>query len=183
MKLYTRGGDKGETGIWGGKRVGKDTARIEAIGSVDECNALIGLAIAMGLPGDIGRMLETAQNNLFVVGGELMAPSREGSGTSLPRLSGDEIQALEGMIDELDARVPPLRNFILPGGVQAAAQLHVARTVCRRAERRAAQLNRQEGVSEYVLAYLNRLADLLFVMARAANHSAGAAETQWAPRG
>ncbi|MFI1583278.1 cob(I)yrinic acid a,c-diamide adenosyltransferase [Embleya sp. NPDC020630] len=182
MKLYTRGGDRGETGIWGGRRVGKDSVRIETIGGVDECNAMIGLAVAAGLPERAVLVLRGVQNTLFVVGSELMAPSREGSGAELPRLSGEEVRELEDTIDELDAATPPLTNFILPGGSLAAAHLHVARAVCRRAERGAVALNRQEPVGEFVLAYLNRLADLLFALARWVDHEAGVPEELWAPR-
>ncbi|WP_158881031.1 cob(I)yrinic acid a,c-diamide adenosyltransferase [Amycolatopsis anabasis] len=185
MKVYTRKGDTGETGIWGGKRIGKDEARMEAIGTVDECNAAIGLAATGDLPPEVAEVLATVQNTLFVVGSELMAPERTGSGASVPRLTGDETSHLETVIDELDGRNPELKNFILPGGTVAAAQLHVARAVCRRAERRVAALTRAEaeGVSPDVPAYLNRLADLLFVVARYVNHVAGVPDVPWAPRG
>lgn len=183
MKIYTRRGDTGETGIWGGRRVGKDEARIEAIGTVDECNAAIGVVTAhTGLPDVVAEVLLTVQNSLFVVGSELMAPERTGPGASVPRLADDDVRHLEDVIDDLDAQLPELKNFILPGGTPAAADLHVARAVCRRAERRVAALRRTEEASPAVGAYLNRLADLLFVLARYVNHTAGVADVAWHAR-
>jgi cob(I)alamin adenosyltransferase len=181
MKIYTRKGDAGETGIWGGRRVNKDEARIEAIGSVDECNAAIGLALSdKGVPDEVAGPLAAVQATLFVVGSELMAPEREGSGASVPRLTEKHVTQLETVIDDLDARLPELRNFILPGGTPATAHLHVARAVCRRAERRVVALGHaEENVGEHVLAYLNRLADLLFVVARYVNHAAGVDDVIW----
>ncbi|WP_242910596.1 cob(I)yrinic acid a,c-diamide adenosyltransferase [Actinomadura terrae] len=183
MKIYTRKGDSGRTGIWGGKRLDKDSARIEAIGSVDECNAVIGLAIAQGVPEPVNEILGVVQNRLFVVGSELMAPDTDGPGASLPRLSGEDVTDLEAAIDRLEPELPELRNFILPSGSVPAAHLHVARAVCRRAERRVATLRHKGPVNPDVAAYLNRLADLLFVVARYVNHRAGAPEVPWAPRG
>jgi cob(I)alamin adenosyltransferase len=183
MKIYTRKGDAGETGIWGGRRVNKDEARIEAIGSVDECNAAIGLALSGdGVPDEVAGPLAAVQATLFVVGSELMAPEREGSGASVPRLTKKHVTQLESVIDDLDVRLPELRNFILPGGTPAAAHLHVARAVCRRAERRVVALGHAEEageVGEHVLAYLNRLADLLFVVARYVNDAAGVDDVIW----
>jgi cob(I)alamin adenosyltransferase len=187
VKIYTRKGDGGQTGIWGGVRLAKDEARMEAIGAVDELNAAIGLAAA----GQAGRfddggplpgLLESVQQDLLVAGTELMAPSRDGSGKDLPRLAGDDTAKLEAAIDDLTARLPELRNFILPGGTETAARLHLARAVCRRAERRVTTLRRNEDVSPDVCAYLNRLGDMLFILARYANHTAGAADIIWAPR-
>ncbi|MCP2260704.1 ATP:cob(I)alamin adenosyltransferase [Streptoalloteichus tenebrarius] len=179
MRIYTRKGDTGRTSLWGGRRVGKDELRIEAIGSVDECNAAIGVALAHGVPEPVAVVLRTVQDTLFVVGSELMAPDRSGPGASVPRLSGQETRHLEQVIDELEAGLPPLRNFVLPGGGIAAAHLHLARTVCRRAERRATALSRAEEVGAEVLTYLNRLADLLFVVARHVNHVAGVVDVPW----
>lgn len=190
VKIYTRNGDGGETGIWGGVRLAKDDARMEAIGTVDELNAAVGLAAAAAqgdrslddgelLPGLLG----SVQQDLLVAGTELMAPSREGPGANLPRLAGDEVTQLEAAIDDLTARLPELRNFIVPGGTETAARLHLARAVCRRAERRLTTLRRSEDVSPDVCVYLNRLGDLLFVLARYANHVAGTADITWAPRG
>jgi cob(I)alamin adenosyltransferase len=179
MKLYTRKGDSGRTSIWGGRRLSKDDPRMEAIGAVDECNAAIGSALASGLPGEVNSLLRTVQARLFVVGSELMAPDRTGSGSSLPRLDEADVDELEAAIDSLEAQLPELRNFILPAGGAAAAALHVARAVCRRAERRVATLNRVEGVVPVVPAYLNRLADLLFVAGRYANHASGIPDAVW----
>jgi cob(I)alamin adenosyltransferase len=182
MKIYTRKGDSGETGIWGGRRLNKDQIRLEAIGTVDECNAAIGAALAHGLPDRLQEILKSAQGQLFVVGSELMAPDRTGAGSTLPRLADDDISAVEAAIDSLESALPELTNFILPGGTAAAADLQAARAVCRRAERRVTTLRRAEGVIPAVCAYLNRLADLLFVAARYANHAAGIPDVLWAPR-
>lgn len=189
MKIYTGKGDEGRTGIWGGMRLAKDEARMEAIGSVDELNAAIGFAAAAvqqaGCFNDddpVPDLLESVQQDLLVAGTELMAPSREGSGKDLPRLADDDVTRLEAAIDDLSARLPELRNFILPGGTETAAWLHLARAVCRRAERRLTTLRRNEKVSPEVCVYLNWLGDLLFTLARYANHVAGAADIIWAPR-
>lgn len=179
MKIYTRKGDGGQTSIWGGRRLGKDDLRMEAIGAVDECNAAVGSAVARGLPAEVTDVLTAVQGRLFVVGSELMAPDRSGPGRSLPRLADDDVTRLEHAIDALEARMPELRNFILPGGSPAAAELHVARGACRRAERRVAALNRAEAVVPVVAAYLNRLADLLFVAARFVNQDAGVPDVVW----
>jgi len=179
MKLYTRKGDSGQTSIWGGRRLSKDDPRMEAIGAVDECNAAIGSAMAAGLPGELNELLPTVQARLFIVGSELMAPDHSGSGGNLPRLDESDVLELEAVIDSLESRLPELRNFILPAGSGAAAALHVARGICRRAERRIATLNRIEGVVPVVPAYLNRLADLLFVAGRYANAAAGIPDAVW----
>jgi len=179
MKIYTRKGDAGQTSIWGGRRLSKDHARMEAIGAVDECNAAIGSALASGLPDAVASILATVQGRLFIVGSELMAPDRTGSGSALPRLAEQDISDLEAAIDCLDTALPELQNFILPGGTTSGAALHVARGACRRAERRAATLNRAEGTAAAVTAYLNRLADLLFVAARYVNHAAGVPDVVW----
>ena len=182
MKLYTRKGDSGQTSIWGGRRLSKDDPRMEAIGAVDECNAAIGSALAIGLPGEVDGLLQTVQARLFVVGSELMAPDRTGGGSSLPRLNENELLELEAAIDSIESKLPQLRNFILPAGSPPAAALHVARAVCRRAERRVATLSRVEGVVPVVPAYLNRLADLLFIAGRYANHAAGVPDAVWSGR-
>jgi cob(I)alamin adenosyltransferase len=166
VKIYTRKGDTGETSIWAGRRLRKDQARVEAIGSVDECNAAVGLALASGLPEQIADMLASAQACLFIVGSELMAPQQAGPGTAVPRLAAADVTTVETAIDTLQGGLPGLRNFIVPGGTLAAAQLHLARTVCRRAERRVTTLRAAEDVAPAVPAYLNRLSDLLFVAAR-----------------
>ena len=179
MKLYTRKGDSGQTSIWGGRRLSKDDARMEAIGAVDECNAAIGSAIALGLTGELSNLLHTAQARLFIVGSELMAPDRTGSGANLPRLDESDVFEVEAAIDSLESQLPELQNFILPAGTAGAAALHVARGVCRRAERRVATLKRAEGVVPVVPAYLNRLADLLFVAGRYANNAAAVHDAIW----
>lgn len=190
MKVYTRRGDGGETGIWGGVRLAKDEPRIEAMGAVDELNAAVGFAAASvrdagcfqegdPAPG----LLRVIQQDLLVALTDLMAPGTNGPGANLPRLTGGDIHALETAIDDLTGRLPELHNFIVPGGTEAAARLHLARTVCRQAERRVTTLRRHEDVSPQVCAYLNRLSDLLFLLARYANHVAGAADIIWAPRG
>ena len=189
MKIYTRHGDGGETGIWGGMRLAKDEARMEAIGTVDELNAAVGFAAAavrdcgrFGGGDPVPGILGSVQEELLVAGTELMAPSREGPGAGLPRLADGDVARLEAAIDDLTERLPELRNFIAPGGTETAARLHAARAVCRRAERRCITLRRDENVSPAVCVYLNRLGDLLFVLARYANHVAGAPDVIWAPR-
>lgn len=171
-------------------RLAKDEARMEAIGGVDELNAAVGFAAAAARDADcfddgdpVPGLLGLVQQDLLVAGTELMAPSREGSGNDLPRLADTDAARLETAIDDLTARLPELRNFILPGGTETACRLHLARAVCRRAERRVTTLRRNEDVSPDVCAYLNRLGDLLFILARYANHAAGAADVIWAPRG
>lgn len=183
MKIYTRGGDEGETGLFGGDRVSKTDPRVRAYGTVDELNAALGLALALddGEALDRERVAEV-QADLFAVGARLAAarPERAVERGSIPRLPESRVEELEAWIDELQAELPPLDAFILPGGRPAGAQLHVARTVCRRAERTLTPLlEAQPELGEVVFPYLNRLSDLLFVLARAANHRAGAAERTW----
>lgn len=173
MKVYTRKGDSGQTTIWGGRRLSKDHARVEAIGAVDEASATIGMAAAHALPAGLNDALHQAQRCLFIAGSELMAPDRTGSGSALPRLNETDVTDLEDTIDSLQLDLPELRNFILPGGSPAAAALHVARATCRRAERRVTSLSRVEHVVPVVPAYLNRLADMLYVAARYTNKSTG----------
>jgi cob(I)alamin adenosyltransferase len=179
MRIYTRKGDAGQTSIWGGRRLPKNDARMEAIGAVDECNAAVGWALASGPPDALAPVLLTAQRRLCIVGSELMAPDRTGGGSSLPRLAEQDVSDLEAAIDSLQQTLPELRNFILPGGTPAAAALHVARAICRRAERRVATLSQAEGTVAVVPAYLNRLGDLLFVAARLANHAAEVPDVVW----
>jgi len=173
MPIYTRTGDGGETGLCGGARVGKETARIEALGTIDELNAVLGLARAEGLAGALDALLERIQNELFEVGAELSTPDPVAQRTRT--IGPAHVEALEADIDRQESGLPPLVGFILPGGSRAGAGLHLARTVCRRAERRLAGLIREAPgeVSLVLMAYLNRLGDLLFVLARAANAGAG----------
>lgn len=179
MKIYTKTGDAGETGLFGGPRVRKDDPRIEAYGSVDELNAVLGLARCEALPAEIEATLARVQNDLFAVGAELASPDPQAMGTAW--VGEGQIVLLERDIDAFDSRLPPLREFILPAGKRAACTIHVARGVCRRAERNLVTLANAEGanVSENVIRYLNRLGDYLFVAARAANVLAGEAEIPW----
>jgi cob(I)alamin adenosyltransferase len=177
-KIYTRTGDKGQTGLVGGRRVSKDSPRIWACGTVDELNSAIGLARAFNRSRKLDRILARIQNELFNLGAELSTPP-EKLRPGMPRVGPDDIAALEKLIDELNARLGPLREFILPGGTRAAAALHLARAVCRRAERFCVRLAREEQIGEFVLPYLNRLSDALFVLARWANHKHNAKEAFW----
>lgn len=183
MKIYTRTGDGGETGLFGGKRVPKHHLRVEAYGQVDELNAVIGLALALEPRPYARDVLEQAQRDLFTIGAELATPDLAKLAKALrgPRVGPPAVAALEQAIDRHEAGLPPLREFILPGGVPKAAALHLARTVCRRAERAVVMFHRKHrtGGSSSVVPYLNRLSDLLFVLARAANHAAGAPDQPW----
>lgn len=176
MKIYTKTGDAGQTGLFGGERVAKDALRVHAYGTADECNAVLGLARAAGLDAGLDELLATVQNQLFVVGADLATP---GESAHIPRVGDDEVRQLEQWIDMLEGELEPLRQFILPGGTPAAAQLHLARTTCRRAERWAVSLAQAEPINPLVLTYLNRLSDFLFVVARAANARAGAPDVPW----
>lgn len=180
MKIYTKTGDNGETGLWGGARVKKDATRVQAYGTVDECNAVIGVARAAldRTPGlrELDTLLAQIQSQLFVVGADLATPE---SAANIPRVGEDEVAFLEYTIDMIEAELLPLRQFILPGGTPAAAQLHLARTVCRRAERWLVRLLHEEQASPQIGIYLNRLSDCLFVLARAANARAGVADVPW----
>jgi cob(I)alamin adenosyltransferase len=178
-RIYTRGGDAGETSLGSGERVAKDDARIEAYGDVDELNALLGVALARGAAAD---PLERIQNDLFDVGADLAVPLADTKRERL-RVTAEQVAWLEERCDEANADLPMLRSFILPGGTETAALLHLARTVCRRAERRVVTLAGREEVNPQARAYLNRLSDLLFILARAANAQAGAEEPLWKPGG
>lgn len=179
MKIYTKTGDAGETGLFAGPRVRKDDPRIEAYGTVDELNAFLGLARCESLPPAIEATLARVQSELFSVGAELATPEPEKHGTAL--VGDAHITALEQAIDLLDVQLPPLQQFILPAGCRGAAALHVCRGVCRRAERRVVSFARSPGVnvSERIIRYLNRLGDYLFVAARYANSQAKLDETPW----
>jgi cob(I)alamin adenosyltransferase len=179
MKIYTKTGDAGETGLFAGPRVRKDDVRIEAYGTVDELNAILGLARCEQLPAEIEATLQRVQSELFSVGAELATPEPEKHGTAL--IGDSHATALELAIDAMESRLPPLRNFILPAGSRVASLIHVARGVCRRAERRVVSLAHTPGsqVSERLVRYLNRLGDYLFVAARFANLQSGESETAW----
>ena len=178
MKIYTRTGDDGTTGLLGAGRVPKSAPRVEAYGSVDELNASLGVARALDGESWLATELDAIQSHLFRVGAELATTSTEMLAT-LARVGDEDVEALEGWIDRLEADLPPLRRFLLPGGSALAAQLHLARTVCRRAERRVVALGDLEPVEPRIVRFLNRLADLLFVMARWSNHRAGQPEREW----
>ena len=181
-KLYTRGGDEGQTSLGGGERVTKDSLRVTAYGTVDELNACLGVCLAAGLSPRLQAPLKPIQNELFHLGADLSfseAYKRAHTERPLPQIEARHVQWLEQWLDELNAELGPLENFILPGGSPGGAQLHVARTVCRRAERAVVALAREEAVGPLALRYLNRLSDLLFIMARFENRERGVAETLW----
>lgn len=180
MKIYTRTGDAGTTGLFGGDRVVKTHPRIEAYGTVDEVNAHLGLALAhLGGDSSLGALISRLQSDLFVIGADLATPSH--AKPSVPRVEAAHVTALETAIDALEGDLAPLKQFVLPGGTLASSALHVARTVCRRSERLCVELAGMEPINEYVPVYLNRLSDLLFVMSRWANHDAGVEDTPWTP--
>ena len=178
-RIYTRAGDGGITSLGGGQRVPKDSLRVRAYGAVDELNSALGLAGAMGLCPRLAELLPVLQSELFSLGSDLCFLEGDPARQNIQRVQAPQVEQLERWIDDLTAVVGPLVNFVLPGGAPGAAQLHVARTVCRRAERDVLALSRAESISPQLLSYLNRLSDLLFVMARFENHARGVAEPQW----
>lgn len=188
MKIYTRTGDRGETGLFGGQRVPKDHIRVAAYGDVDELNSLLGVVVAAlerEHQPDLAREIRTVQADLLVVGANLATPGPEDGGRAnahIPTLDPERPGWMERYMDAADAELEPLRNFILPGGSEAGALLHLARTVCRRAERQTVALARHAHIADAVVVYLNRLSDLLFTWARLANHRAGKPETPWVTR-
>jgi cob(I)alamin adenosyltransferase len=181
MKIYTRTGDDGDTALFGGGRVGKDDPRVEAYGDVDELNAAIGMARAVDSMPRVDEVLVPVQRDLFGIGALLATPDRDKMSQQLAkaRIDDERIAQLERAIDECERELEPLRAFILPGGTPKAAALHVARTVCRRAERKVVHLQREAELPPLVVIYLNRLSDLLFVLARVASSRAGAGEVTW----
>ena len=181
MKIYTKTGDEGDTGLFGGGRVAKDHPRVRAYGDVDELSATLGLARATP-PTDLeDQLLADIQRDLFAIGGQLATPDPAKVAKALEKasLSHDRVKAMESAIDRADESLEPLKAFILPGGTSKAAALHVARAVCRRAERSVVGLARESDVPQLFLVYLNRLSDLLFTLARLANHQAGQREDSW----
>lgn len=186
MKIYTRGGDRGETGLLGGDRVPKSDPRVEAYGSVDELNAGLGLALALDAEGTLDRdELTRVQEDLLAIGARLAAanPERALERGTIPALDPGRIEEMERWIDRLDEELPALDAFLLPGGSPAGAQLHVARTVCRRAERAIVDLRGEDAeLVEKVIPYVNRLSDLLFTLARSVNRRAGTPEGRWLPQ-
>jgi cob(I)alamin adenosyltransferase len=173
-KIYTRTGDQGTTGLGDGSRTGKDSLRIEAIGEVDELNSMLGALLAEDLPEPVRKALVDVQHDLFYLGGELCIPGRSA-------VSENQVSRLEELLDAFNRDLPPLKEFILPGGSRTAALAHVARTVCRRAERRLVALGNAEAVGDSARRYLNRLSDLLFVLGRVLNRAAGQGDVLWQP--
>ncbi|MCC6728852.1 MAG: cob(I)yrinic acid a,c-diamide adenosyltransferase [Chthonomonadales bacterium] len=183
QRIYTRSGDRGETGLFGGRRVPKDHDRVAAFGAVDELNCALGVVRTLA-PGDLAVLVARLQSELFALGADLATPDEDSvvaGGTVVARLPASLVAALEADIDALEATLAPLSSFILPGGCPLAAQLHVARAVCRRAERAVVALMASDSANPEVLRYLNRLSDLLFVAARAANLRAGVPDLPWSP--
>jgi cob(I)alamin adenosyltransferase len=178
MKIYTRTGDDGSTGLIGGNRVQKDDAAIECYGTVDELNAMLGLA-AVAADEDARGLLQHVQAELFTIGSHLATPAGAKQAASLPTLDETWIARLEQQIDAAESTLAPLRNFILPGGSEFASRMHVARAVCRRAERLLVAAARERSCDPVILTYFNRLSDWLFVQARRANHIAGVADVPW----
>jgi cob(I)alamin adenosyltransferase len=181
VKIYTRTGDEGDTGLFGGGRVPKDHPRVSAYGEVDELNSTLGLARAAAEQNFFDQLLESIQRDLFSIGGHLATPDPERVRKALEKasLSPGRISEFEQIMDEAEKTLPPLRAFVLPAGTGIAAALHLARTVCRRAERSVVHLAHTEPVPELFLIYLNRLSDLLFTLARLANHRDGVADSTW----
>jgi cob(I)alamin adenosyltransferase len=173
-KIYTRTGDEGSTGLANGSRLPKDAARIEAMGAVDELNSSLGVLLAESLPDDVRACLTGIQHDLFDLGGELSAPGH-------PVMGQAHVARLEELLEKFNGALPPLKDFILPSGSRAASLAHVARTVCRRAERRVVALSHGENLAPSLLPYLNRLSDLMFVLGRTLNRRAGGSDVLWQP--
>jgi cob(I)alamin adenosyltransferase len=176
--IVTRTGDDGTTGLAGGKRVSKDSSPIWAVGTVDELSSAIGLARALNADPSFDAWLRSIQNDLFNLGAELATPA-EDLRDGMPRIEQHHVADLEALVEELTKQLGPLQEFILPGGTPTAAQLHVARTICRRAERFCVRLRKDEELGELIVPYLNRLSDALFTLARWSNKQAGVTETYW----
>ncbi|MGB0347463.1 MAG: cob(I)yrinic acid a,c-diamide adenosyltransferase [Balneolaceae bacterium] len=180
MKIYTKKGDSGNTSLFGGQTVSKSAARIESYGTVDELNSILGVVRSFEVNAQIDNWLNTVQHQLFVLGADLATP--ENREVRIDRISEEEITFLEKLIDKMDDELPQLKNFILPGGTQAAASIHHARTVCRRAERLTVACGTEEEISELTVKYLNRLSDFLFMLGRYENFKSGKEDTPWIPR-
>lgn len=178
LKIYTKTGDDGTTGLFGGERVRKDSIRIEAYGTVDELNSAIGIACTAA-PEELSELFRELQVSLFVLGADLATPLEQKVTYSIPRIEKSDVERLERLIDEHESSLPPLKNFILPGGSECASHLHLARTICRRAERLLVTLRDEDTIGEHDLIFLNRLSDLLFVLARRANQLAGVDDVEW----
>jgi cob(I)alamin adenosyltransferase len=182
MKIYTRTGDAGETGLFGGARVGKDDPRVEAYGTVDELNACLGVVRSAGASAETDQSLLRIQSDLFILGAELACLPGKEEKLRMTMLGAPDIERLEAWIDRGEAPLEPLESFVLPGGCSSAAELHRARTVCRRAERRTLTAGRTSPIRPEVVIYLNRLSDLLFVLARYENYVAGLSDIPWHSR-
>lgn len=182
MKIYTKGGDKGKTSLFGGERVEKNNPRLEAYGTIDELNSILGFAIANELHSKTKNIILNIQNNLFVIGAELATPANVKS-NAIKSIQSYEIKNIEDYIDEIELELKPLSSFILPGGSKSASLLHMARTVCRRAERRIIEVDLEEKINPDIIVYINRISDLLFVLARFENHSSSTPEIEWKQRG
>jgi len=182
MKIYTKGGDNGETGLFGGERVSKDSPRIEAYGTVDELNSFIGLALIEAKNSKVKDILGKIQNILFVLGSDLSAPNNEkNKNYNIPRISKIHSEEIEKEIDKFDFHLEELKNFILPGGCKSAALLHICRTICRRTERKVVALNNIVNLNPDIVILLNRLSDLFFVLARYENKVSGIEDVKWQP--
>ncbi|HVS64519.1 MAG TPA: cob(I)yrinic acid a,c-diamide adenosyltransferase [Thermoanaerobaculia bacterium] len=181
-RVYTRTGDDGTTALATGERVAKDSARVGAYGAVDELSSCLGVAAAVGLEPSLRTVVERIQNELFHLGAELATPGPADQPPAGPRIEARHVEALEAEMDRWTSELPALANFVLPGGSAGAAHLHVARAVCRRAERETVALRRREPVREEAVRYLNRLSDALFVMARVENAARGASDVLWDSR-
>ncbi len=178
MKIYTKTGDKGETGLFGAGRVSKDSLRIEAYGTVDELNSFIGYAITEINDAELKKILFKIQNQLFIVGSDLAAPNEDKQGI-IPRVKEEYIKEVENHIDFFSEKLEELKNFILPGGTKGASLLHIARSVCRRAERKIVKLNKAEKVNPFIIIFLNRISDFLFVLARYENKINNQPDVNW----
>lgn len=183
MKIYTKTGDEGETGLFGGDRVSKASLRVEAYGEVDELNSAIGWARMRVSERDLDVLLNQIQNDLFEVGAELGSTAERKQKTAMPLIEESQVETLERAIDRYEEGPPPLTSFVLPGGSEDAARFHLARCICRRAERSIVALGAQEAIRGEVLRYVNRLSDLLFTLARHANHANGVEDIPWKGQG
>jgi cob(I)alamin adenosyltransferase len=183
MKIYTKTGDAGQTGLYGGERVSKTAQRVEAYGTVDECNSAIGMARAAMTDAELDGVLAGVQNALFDVGADLATPDGSQYAKNVSRMDAQDVEGLEALIDAYQEQCPPWSNFIHPGGTPAAAALHLARTIARRAEREVLRLEEQEPANHEVTRYLNRLSDFLFILARVVNARSGVNEAGWHVKG
>jgi cob(I)alamin adenosyltransferase len=182
MKIYTKGGDKGETGLFGGDRVSKNSERIEAYGTIDELNSFIGLTLTEVKNEEVKNVLQKIQNQLFTAGSDLATPVNEKNKKyNIPRVPKQFFEEIEKYIDKFDSQLEPLQNFILPGGSKTASMLNICRTICRRVERRIVALNASSDIGENIIIFFNRLSDLFFVLSRYENMISGIPDVIWKP--